>query len=197
MRRIALYSCLAATLLLSSACKNCTPGPTVCTPPASYSLAVPLRGQETNVWCWAATTEMCLDFLGTNVSQCDCANKYTSRSDCCNSPTPGPCVTTGWPVFGAYGYTFSQTSNTALSFDQIKDQTYCKKKPVAFIWWWTGGGGHIMVAKGYKTQGGTNYVHMNDPWPPNVGTISYITYAHYVSQAGSHTHGDDFYNLTK
>lgn len=196
MRRIALFSCIAATLLLS-ACKSCTPTPAVCTPPTSHSLAVPLRGQETNVWCWAATTEMVADYLGTNVTQCDCANKYTSRSDCCNSPTPGPCVTTGWPVFGSYGITFSQTSGTALSFDQIKEQTYCKKSPVAFIWYWTGGGGHIMVAKGYKTVAGTNYVHMNDPWPPNVGTISYITYSKYVSEAGSHTHGDDFYNFVK
>jgi hypothetical protein len=44
----------------------------------------------------------------------------------------------------------------------VKDQTYCNKKPVAFVWWWVGGGGHVMVVRGYKTVSGQNYVYMNN-----------------------------------
>lgn len=197
MRRLAFFCLLAATLLLSG-CRSCTPPSTTsCTPPASFDLGVPLRAQETNVWCWAASGEMCMDFLGTNVSQCDSANKYTGRADCCNHPTPGPCVTTGWPVFNKYSFTFDETNHAAITWDQVKDQTYCKKKPVAFVWWWVGGGGHVMVVRGYKTQGGQNYVYMDNPWAPNVGDIYYVTYSFYVSDPSDHTHGDDFYNLTK
>jgi Papain-like cysteine protease AvrRpt2 len=57
-----------------------------CRPEDIGTQIVPLRGQETPVWCWAASGEMVMDFLGTDVSQCDEANKRFGRNDCCNSP---------------------------------------------------------------------------------------------------------------
>jgi hypothetical protein len=137
-----------------------------------------------------------MDFLGTDVTQCDEANKEFGRSDCCNSPTPGACIQGGWPEFNKYGFTFTRTSNTALTWDQVKDQVSCKGKPFAFSWHWSGGGGHMMVVRGYKTESGTNYVYVNDPWAPNIGTVSYKTYTAYVSGSG-YTHWDDFYNINK
>ena len=70
MKCIVSLFCLAAALL----CNGCT-----CTPEPLASQAVSLRGQETPVWCWAASGEMCMDFLGTDVSQCDEANKRFGR----------------------------------------------------------------------------------------------------------------------
>jgi hypothetical protein len=187
IRRLSLSIVLAFSL-----------GACACTPPTQKLLAVTLHPQETNMWCWAASGQMVMDFLGHNVAQGVEANNEFGRTDCTNSPVPSSCVNGGWPEFDKYGFTFSRTSNTALTWDQVRNEIGCSNKPFAFSWHWSGGGGHMMVAIGYKTVGGINYVEVNDPWPPNVGTsggAAIQTYSYFVSASG-HTHWDDFYNVT-
>ncbi len=203
MKYFVMLCCLSIALGLSDCNRSSnrpvepvTPTPSLCTPLATKTLSVTLRPQETGMWCWAASGEMCMDFLGTDVNQCDQANKRFSRTDCCNSPTPNECIQGGWPDFVYYGFTFVRTTDAPLSWPQIREQIFCKKKPFAFTWHWTKGGGHMMVVRGYKTEGGTNYVYVNNPGPPNVGTVSYKTYSEYVSGT-NHTHWDDFYDITK
>lgn len=101
-----------------------------------------------------------------------------------------------WPEYGKYGFTADTTSDAALSWDDVKRQIYCRRTPFTFSWHWTGGGGHMMVATGYTTVRGTNYVAINNPWAPNVGDASIITYNVYVSGA-DHTHWIDYYNIQK
>lgn len=169
-----------------------------CCPPDKLlgSTSTTLRAQETSMWCWAASGEMCMDFLGTNVTQCDEANKRFGRSDCCNSTVPNACVNGGWPEFDKYNFTFVRTSDKPLSWAALKKQIYCKHKPVAFSWHWMGGGGHMMVVYGYAQIGDTRYLAIHDPWAPNVGGSRFITYEEYVSGTG-HTHWDDFYEIAK
>ena len=190
MKRLFLVGCLA--LLLQVGC--------TCTPEVINTQAVTLRPQETSMWCWAASGEMCMDFLGTNVSQCDEANKRFGRNDCCNNPVPNACINGGWPEFDKYNFTFTRTSNTALTWDQVKEQIYCKRKPFAFSWHWivngVPSGGHMMVVRGYVSLNGTNYVYVNDPWAPNVGEQRIQTYDSYVTGT-NYTHWDDFYDITK
>src|SRR5215213_4583187 len=81
-----------------------------CTPPNSHALDVGLVGQQTSMWCWAASGEMCMDFLGTDVTQCDQAMKRFGHDDCCNQPTPAGCVMGGWPEFEKYDFTVSKTT---------------------------------------------------------------------------------------
>jgi hypothetical protein len=169
-----------------------------CTPPASKILAVTLRPQETGMWCWAASGQMVMEYLGHNVSQGVEANNRFGRTDCTNSPVPSACVQGGWPEFNKYHFTSAHTSNAALTWDQLKSQIGCKNKPFAFSWHWTGGGGHMMVVVGYKSQNSVNYVEVNDPWPPNVGAsgnAAIKTYSNYVS-GSDHTHWDDYYDVT-
>jgi hypothetical protein len=168
-----------------------------CNPPDNIgSQAVSLRPQETSMWCWAASGEMVMEFLGVAIQQGDEANKRFGRTDCLNSPVPSACVQGGWPEFDKYGFKFQRTSNTPLSWDAVKSQIYCGKKPFAFSWHWTGGGGHMMVVTGYATLNGTHYVSVNNPWAPNVGDQYLTTYDNYVS-GSDHTHWDDFHDVTK
>lgn len=167
-----------------------------CKPGLIGSQPVALRPQETNMWCWAASGQMSMEFLGHNVNQCTQANNRFGRADCCNSPTPNACVQGGWPEFGKYGFSFNTTSNSPLSWAQLKDQIYCKKKPIAYSWHWNGGGGHMMVLIGYVTVDGVDYVTINDPWAPNVGDQRILTYDAYVSGAG-YTHWNDYYDITR
>jgi hypothetical protein len=170
-----------------------------CQPKESESLDVTLRPQQTNMWCWAASGQMVMEYLGHNIAQCTQANNRFGRTDCCNTPVPGGCVNGGWPEFGKYGFESKNTTNAALSWNdlrkQISDSRYCKGRPFCFTWRWNGGGGHMMVAIGYKTVEGVNYVEMLDPWAPNVGNHSFITYDAYVS-GSTYTHWDDYYDVT-
>ncbi len=165
-----------------------------CAPSIMGSQAVILRPQETSMWCWAASGQMVMEFLGHNVAQCTEANNRFGRTDCCNNPVPSACIQGGWPEFAKYGFTFSKTSSAALSWPEVQRQIYCMRRPFAFTWAWTGGGGHMMVLFGYVTVGGVNYVAINDPWAPNVGDERMITYDAYVS-GSNYSHWDDFYNV--
>jgi hypothetical protein len=173
-----------------------------CNPPAEWYLPVTLRGQETPSWCWAASGEMIMEYMGAHIEQCDEANKQFTdqsgnpRTDCCNKPVPWQCIDGGWPEFGKYGFTSSRISDEALKWKKVKSQIYCEKKPFAFSWKFNGGGGHMMVAIGYAMYEGTSWVYVNNPEPWGVGNTEWITYESYVS-GSYYSHWDDFYDVTK
>jgi hypothetical protein len=170
-----------------------------CTPGNIGSVPVPLSGQQTGMWCWAASGQMTMNFVhpASNVQQCDEANKEFGRTDCCNSPVPNACVNGGWPQYPAYNFSAATTSNAPLTWAQIQSQIYCAQKPFAFSWHWNSGGGHMMVATGYVTIDGTNYVSVNNPWPPTSGVQEVDTYDEYVGGPSyDHTHWNDFYDIT-
>ena len=155
-------------------------------------LAVELLPQQTSQWCWAASGEMIMKYLGTDISQCTQANYRFGQSNCCISPTPVPCVKAGWPQFTHWGFNSNTTnSGTALSFIDLENQ-FAANDPVAFSWAWTGGGGHMMVARGIKKP--SQMVYINDPWAPNVGNVKWIAYSAYVS-GSNYNHLADIYNI--
>jgi hypothetical protein len=174
-----------------------------CNPGNIGSQAVTLDAQQTSMWCWAASGKMTMDFVhpASSIQECDEANKRFGRTDCCNTPVPDACVNGGWPEYAKYSFTATHTSDAPLSWADLKSQIYCSKKPFAFSWHWNGGGGHMMVATGYVTISGTNYVSVNNPLPPNSsvsggGTEEIYTYEKYVGGTGyDHSHWDDYYNI--
>lgn len=179
MKNLLMSSLLA---ILSLAASNANAG----------SLAVKLLPQQQSNWCWAASGDMIMDYLGaTRVTQCDEANKRFGRTDCCTNPSSDACNVGGWPEFDKYGFSFSTTGT--LSWSSLVNEIN-NNRPVAFSWGWTGGGGHMMVARGYLTSGGVNYVDVNNPWAPNVGDQYYTTYSNYVS-GSDHVHWTDYYNI--
>lgn len=163
----------------------------------SGSVNVLLIPQMTDMWCWAASGQMCMGYYGYNVSQCSQAKQeFGLQEDCCNSPITSECDKGGWPEFNKYGFSADVTDSTALSLDLIKRQISCLKKPVSFSWRWLGGGGHMMVIIGYKVVDGENYLLINDPLPVQIGSQYYITYDKYVAGL-DHKHWNDYYNITK
>jgi len=165
-----------------------------CTPTPSESLPVTLHPQQMSYWCWAASGQMVMDYLGKNVDQCTQANNEFGTSNCCGSPFPGSCNNGGWPEFDKYGFSSVHTSDAPLSWEQVKSEisSSCGKRPFCFTWHWAGGGGHVMTAIGYDSIDGTRRVEVNDPWPPNVGDHYFLSYDSYVS-GPSYTHWDDYY----
>jgi len=184
-----------------------------CTSADEDLLSVPPNGQETDLWCWAASGQMTMNFIrpASNVQQCDEATKRfasnTAPLNCCGNPMPNACVQGGWPEFDKYGFTNSP-SHQLLSWDSLKAQIHCKRKPFAFSWRWSVGGttvgqsGHMMVAIGFQTIDGVAHVVVNDPaWsddPSSTGPgyTETISYDRYVGGgAFNHTHWDDFYDI--
>ncbi len=182
-----------------------------CTPKAIETLPATPHSQETRMWCWAASGQMVMEYLGSNVAQCTQANNRFGRNDCCNitlCPNPvqnHPCVTGGWPEFNKYGFQSTHTTNAALSWDDLKKEisnsSNCGRRPFAFTWAWPNGGGHMMVAMGYTTVPlaamTLNLVEIFDPWNPCIGDHRFITYDYYVQSPGHHTHWDDYYQVRR
>jgi hypothetical protein len=164
-----------------------------------HILPVPLYSQSTNMWCWAASGEMVIKYIDpkAKITQCDEANFNFKKTSCCNNPVPVDCVNGGWQVFHNYGFDFTERDTTALSWDELKTLLN-SSKPVMYAWAWHGGGGHMMVATGWATVGGENYVHINNPWPPGTGDQELISYQEWVGGSSyDHNHWADFYNIRK
>jgi hypothetical protein len=140
-----------------------------------------------------------MEYMGASIQQCDQANERFVRPDCCK--VPGACDNGGWPEFFRYGFTFARTFNAALSWDEIKNQIYCKEKPFAFTYKYPPtvcdgqDCGHMMVAFGYETDAAGNWLWIYDPQisGPSINRIPYEIYA----DPRPFTHWDDFYNITK
>jgi Papain-like cysteine protease AvrRpt2 len=171
----------------------------VCTPPDSWLVAdTTLYFQRTTEWCWAASGQMILHFFKKNVSQCTQANEQFGLHKCCKKKTPGDCISSGWPHFEIYGLKPAIKCNQALSWEEVKTQLYCRNQPFAFTWHHIGSaGGHMMVAVGYKTVEATQFVCVNNPWPPMQGDFYCHTYEEYVSDPTHHTHWNDYYAFTE
>jgi hypothetical protein len=135
-------------------------------PPDHASLPVQMRAQETELWCWAATGQMIMEFFGKEVSQSLQANLQFRRTDCAQRPVPPPCVRGGEITIRPFGFAHG-ISTRPLTEEGIVRQIHGLRKPVPFAWRWPGGGGHASLLVGYARQeDGTLFVECLDPYPP-------------------------------
>jgi len=193
MKRILYGVCIASLALLNSCCK----------PEVIGNVPNTLSPQETNNWCWAATTQMLAKHFSISVNQCDLANHRFGKTNCCtpqnagsSCPKTNDCNTPGWLELDFAGLKFDE-SGTALSWEDLRKQIFCSKKPMGYAYGQEGVVGHVLVIKGYVTVGGTNYVVLNDPWSPCMGAERLITYEEYKDPAGAKTHWNTWFNIAK
>lgn len=137
------------------------------------SLAVPMYYQQYDRWCWDATSQMMMQFLGKSVAQCTIANWALGVTNACYGPSNGPRAawnnaangSPGWAwegkVMQAWGLPGGYVYNRALSQSEIVSAINANK-PIALEWAWYAGSGHAVVLTGYKNNGAT--VLINDPW---------------------------------
>jgi Papain-like cysteine protease AvrRpt2 len=177
-----------------------------CMPALEASLDVTLRGQKTGLWCWAASAEMVMEYLGSSVEQCDEANYRFGHTDCCKTPTPAACIQAGWPNFQHYGFSVAPRTQKPLSWQQIEKQLSprdvsnpCSFTPFVFAWKTKGGTGHMVAAIGYfTTPGGGRYLVVHDPLPVSQGTSNVpMLYDTYADKEGEQMHWFTYYNITK
>jgi hypothetical protein len=160
-------------------------------------LNIKLIPQMQNQWCWAATGLMTMLFAGgepSAITQCAQANDAFSQDSCCTDGGTKECNKPYRPLYSNWGFTAKKIFNpegAGLSWTALKG-LIDNGKPVAFLWRWKKGGGHYMVAVGYyedlTTNPVTRMVHINNPWPPDVGEQQSVTYDKWIG-------GPDFNNL--
>ncbi|HLK16529.1 MAG TPA: papain-like cysteine protease family protein [Fimbriimonadaceae bacterium] len=181
-------------------------------------LPVPLFGQQTNSWCWAASGQMVMKYFGVSESQATQATyQFGTKAgvNCADNPTPPACISGGSVEIAHYGFTFSQLGgNSCLTPAQIEDQVYTRDEP------WiinpnSPGFGHVLVAVGFinleNIVPNLYFVGINDPWPAvatynsqgqPTGPVNgdfywepYDCYQEGVWEGTKHSEGYDLYNI--
>ena len=165
-----------------------------------------LKPQENNYWCWAASGQMVEVFFERTPKQCEIANAFCARKPvpctepgCCQLPadccvTPEACLVPGWPPFENRKIGFTRVPGPLLA-REIVDEIACKKRPFLFAWEYLNDGGHIMVAVGFETINGEDFLLVNDPLPVNQGDQDRLFLPKF--KTGPYRHWDDFYLLEK
>ncbi len=172
-------------------------------PPDRWTLPVEMHPQETQCWCWAATSQMTMAYFGKNVSQSEQANRALRRNDCEQRPTPRPCIKTGEIIIKPFGFIYD-VATKPMKESAIMFQIYSLHKPIPFSWQFPGGGGHASILVGYAWQGDTFLVECLDPYPPpgkdprswEGGQRLFIPYQRWIGDF-DHTFGYAYLNITR
>jgi hypothetical protein len=135
-------------------------------PFSGVTLNVPHYYQEQGYWCWAAVDQMVRTYYGTPVSQCGDAQLAADHgkcaldgSNCCANPASCNSGCTSQLQYSPLSYVYSLG---AMSWATITSEIN-HGWPFIIVWDWDTGGTHMMVAKGYLSGGGINWIQTNDP----------------------------------
>lgn len=155
--------------------------------------------QSQSLWCWAASAQMVLSYLGEQVEQCKLANeeRILLSADCC--PLNPSCNKSKWPdlLFKNRTIPYQRSQwKMPLSLQALEYQIAITKSPVIFTWIWNQGDAHMMVAVGYKPIEGDEWIDVLNPLPENVGNHETISYDEYVS-GDDHSHSIDYYGFAQ
>lgn len=174
-------------------------------PPRRVTLPVDMRPQETELWCWAATGQMTMEYLGKKVSQSEQANQLFGRTDCDDRPVPKPCIRGGAVVLKPFNFRADVTT-APMTEEEIVRQIATVKKPIPFGRRWAGGGGHIALVVGYlRTTDGKLLLEILDPYPPRGknknspegGQRSLMPYSRWAKGDGESVFDHALFNVSK
>lgn len=124
--------------------------------------------QQTEVWCWAATSEMVLQYYNVQTPQCEILSKYTGFS-CCFSLAPvcyqaAPSLQTIQAVLRVEGR-LNSTVTGRLSYSQVKREIDAGRPLI--VAYQGSFNGHVVVIYGYDPKHESLLIH--DPF---YGTFS-------------------------
>jgi hypothetical protein len=156
----------------------------VCQP--ERSLPTKKGKQQTDAWCWAASSRTVMDFNNKQQAQpeatphqCDIVKTvYAPRlvaTNCCEkkvSPdsidAPLACLRGGWPhwVLDTYQFDYEWMNGRFDDWDTLKTEI-CHDHPFISVIEWNGGGKHTLVVTGYRESpanaGLQRVIEIDDP----------------------------------
>jgi hypothetical protein len=123
---------------------------------------VPDAAQQTDVWCWAASSEAVMAAHGVSISQCDIVNQTLGTNQCCADKYHGDCQRNSWPHLALNANAFQwDWVQDALPEDNMKG-VLCSFGPFIAVFLYHGGGGHSFVVDGWEVIGGELHVWVQD-----------------------------------
>lgn len=194
------------------------------TPQCDLKSQVPNAQQQTGSWCWAASSQLVVEYLTKKpASQCGLVTQTFEKAlrdftdkpigpfpDCCGYLTRDPsasnlgeiCERGGWPeniLNNVREITFQKQTNN-LPMGQGLDwagltKQICDDHPFIFVVRWRGGGRHSAVGGGYrKTTRFGNFVEVYDHSPDG---FYVMPYAEFNENQGNFTHEFDYFDIQK
>jgi hypothetical protein len=124
-------------------------------------LPVPYHAQQQTNWCWAACSEMTIEFLAVGpATQCDIAT-LEFGANCRAAPASSICNQPAWPnaTFNRFGVHFL-TSPGSVSQAGVQVEIGAGR-PLHVYYAWRGGGAHLAVVRGFFSNGDLDVL---DPW---------------------------------
>ena len=140
-------------------------------------LSVPFAAQQTQVWCWAAVSEMILRYYNRPIAQCQILSNWY-QGDCCTFPQF--CLTTAsitqiQQTLAGHGLG-SAYLGRALTFSEISSEIDLSQPIiVAYNGSFTG---HVVIIYGYDPDG---FVYIHDPY---YGIFQRVPYGATFSYGG-------------
>jgi Peptidase_C39 like family len=183
------------------------------------TLSLRYSPQASNNWCWAASGEMTMEWLGgePNVAcQCRQAEQVLGVAGCCAAlgsctpaaDAPSRCDAPRWPAFverpDSYAYEYKTTCD---ALPERQDDAQCEAgRPVIAALHSPGSPrGHTVVVKGFSSHGGRR-VLVVDPkrlcpsdrdCEGELDEALWITYDEFVSGWDGLVHWVDFYGIRR
>ncbi len=153
-------------------------------------LSVPYVGQQTEVWCWAAVSEMVLRYYGRPVAQCQILSSWY-RGDCCAFPSL--CLTTASiPVIRETMFQFGGVGSAylprAMTFAELSSEINAGRPLI--IAYRGSFSGHVVVLYGYDPEG---FVYLHDPY---FGTFRRVPYGQSFSYGGQLFWAETIYGIS-
>jgi hypothetical protein len=130
-------------------------------PSSSYRI-IDQEKQQTEFWCWAASTRMVMGHQNKEQNketaiQCNIVTRIIETSqgrlNCCDPNVPSPCKQGGWPhwVFNSYQFGFKMVPGVLDNWDAVTGEI-CSTGPFISVIDWRGGGSHTLVITGYSND---------------------------------------------
>ncbi len=123
-----------------------------------------MQHQQQSNWCWAATaTSVALFYHDWGWTQCQVANAELGRTDCCGAGASGPCNVYGFldRALTVVGH-FDRWVGGVASIAEIQTEV-TSARPLGIRVAWSGGGAHFLCIIGQYSDGGIDFVTVDDP----------------------------------
>jgi hypothetical protein len=129
------------------------------------TLSIPSYKQERDNWCWAASSQMSINYLGGNKTQSQIVNYV--KGSVVNEPGTNAEVVRALNYGGLSG----SNVNGSLAFSKVASQVKNNQPILAAVSWNNNpnGTGHMFVIRGFynDTSTGKQDIYYKDPWPTN------------------------------
>ncbi len=131
----------------------------------SRRLGFNMQHQQQTKWCWAAVSTSTSRFYQPTSPwyQCLLVNRVFGQTTCCQNGASAPCnqphrLEQG---FAAVGHDAGNTSGT-VSFARVRSEIDAGRPVGCFIGWRSGGLGHFVIIEGYREDGVTRRLWIED-----------------------------------